>query len=176
MRFAYSEYDAPPSPADMSETVWRPMMKVRVAGSARAATASLWGLLDTGAVECVLPRDMAEAIAPLWVTGDWFLTGHGEAADRVEYGLVRLSITLGPEHIRWPAIVAFSKKRKDAIWGHAGFLEHFSATFNGPGRYFTIRRRKEGDPRFEVNPIPRRPKRGSDRGRIISRQEQDPDG
>lgn len=176
MRFGYREYDASRSPADQSEAVWRPALKVVVSSVTGGAAVPLWGILDTGAVECVLPRDVADEIKPDWLGGEWFLAGYEGRPRPVEYGAVRLKINLGDQTLRWTAIVAFSVDRDEALWGHAHFLDHFNVAFNGPDRHFTIRQRGPRRPSFEVNPLPRRFRRRFDHGRVVSPAEQNPDG
>ena len=57
-------------------------------------------------------------------------------------GTVDLEIPGAKRTLRWRATVAFTEGRdEEALWGYAGFLEHFSATFNGRERHLTLRAR-----------------------------------
>lgn len=176
MRFAYREYDAAASPADRSDVVWRPAFKVSVCAVDETRARPLWGILDSGAVECVLPRDAADDIKPIWAEGEWFLIGYAGPPRPVQYGAVKLTIALGREMIRWTAVVALSLDRDEAIWGQAHFLEHFSVTFNGPDRHFTIRRRAKHRPSFDVSRLPRPFRPLDDRSEVIPWEDQDPSG
>ena len=144
MRLSYNIYRAIASPADRSPVgalptdpvliLHRPELKVRVSGPGKGSGETvLWGLVDTGAVECILPHAASEVLRPIWrgYGSHHRLHGRGEA---VRYGQVFLQIRIGHKQIRWPAIVAFSRDREEAaLWGRRGFLDHFSVTFNGPG-------------------------------------------
>jgi hypothetical protein len=59
-----------------------------------------------------------------------------------------MQIRLAKQVIRWPAVVAFTRDRDEALGGMAGFLGHFQVTFDGPGKHFTIRLRGEPPPGF----------------------------
>ena len=61
MRFAYQPFEAQPTPADPSPVIFRPAVLVRVAGLAGDLD-HLRGILDTGAVECVLPDEVHETV------------------------------------------------------------------------------------------------------------------
>jgi hypothetical protein len=151
MRFAYSSYHAErtaadsivdPSPSGRYVLIHRPDLKVRVCGPGRhPKEIPLWGLVDIGAVECILPREIAEQVnASLLGTGS--IGDYAGGEHDVDYGQVYLQVRLGKERLRWPAIVAFSSKRTGAaLWGRRGFLDYFTVCFNGPERHFTIRRR-----------------------------------
>jgi hypothetical protein len=61
-----------------------------------------------------------------------------------------------------------------ALWGRCGFLDHFSVTFNGPKRHFTIRLRGSIPPGFKVDVLPRGKGRASERGDVIAPGDQSP--
>jgi hypothetical protein len=112
---------------------------VRVIGL--RAEIDLWGVLDTGAVECVLPYEVHEAVEAARRSDDLGALGGFAGPPRVlEYGTVDLEVLLKGRPYRWSAKVAFDRERAgEALWGHIGFLEYFNATFHGPERHFTLR-------------------------------------
>lgn len=141
MRLDYTRYEMSPSPAESRPYVYRPMLTVKVRGT--KGEVPIAGLLDTGAVDCILPWQVADQVAPSWVAGTAVITGATGGERELPYGAVLLSVDLdkGPE--TWPAIVAFDHEREfRALWGMAHFLDRFRMTFDGPGRHFTIRRPK----------------------------------
>jgi hypothetical protein len=140
MTIKYTPYRCAPSPADPSGIVYRPSIKVRVAGLKDSV--DLWGILDTGAVECMLPYQVLQEIDPARRSEDVSLvSGFAGMAEEVVYGAVNLTIWLkGRAHSRH-AKVGFVEGRDTALWGHIGFLQYFNASFNGPGRHFTLVRK-----------------------------------
>jgi hypothetical protein len=60
MRFSHKPYSVEPTPADSNLQVYRPSLKVRVIGL--SGHVEIWGLLDTGADECILPMGIIPAI------------------------------------------------------------------------------------------------------------------
>ena len=119
-------------------TIYRPMVRVTVIGPDDAVTQL--GLLDTGADETILP---IEILAQIGHAGPAGRTGrlhgiHGGSVD-VVYGEVRFGFTEGgTKPFVWEATVAFGQNLAEPIFGHSGFLEHFTASFNGPGRFVKL--------------------------------------
>jgi hypothetical protein len=97
---------------------------------------------------------------PLWYDGTYFTTGFRGDLKQAEYGGVNLQIRIKDRLARWLAIVVFDPKREEALWGLAGFLEHFRVTFDGPGKHFTVRFPAPAPPGFDVELIPKRRRRG----------------
>jgi hypothetical protein len=117
---------------------YRPYVPIRVIdprGSTR-----LDGLLDTGADETILPRSIA---GPLGIGLDDGARGRfrgvGGQVVTVVYGSVELELATQSRRLRWPVTVAFLDGAHGAILGHAGFLEYFTASFNGERRHVTLR-------------------------------------
>jgi hypothetical protein len=177
MRFAYRPYDIESSPADPSEEILRPALKVRVWGmNGPDRDVPLWGILDTGADECVLPFEVAERIEPAWSDGVGLLTDYTGKPHVIQYGAAYFQIKIKNRLIRWAPVVAFDRHREDreALWGVAGFLEHFRVTFDGPGRHFTIRLPSPSPRSFTVQRLPGRRKRGPREDTPIAPHEQEP--
>ena len=152
MRFAYSLYRAIPTAADRLVVdpsssdpfviIHRPELKVRVCGPRRhPEEVPIWGLVDTGASECILPYEVADQVKPIW-RGTGAISDYAGGAHAVRYGQVHLQIRVEKTRLRWPAVVAFSRERtSEALWGRRGFLDHFRVTFDGPEKSFIIRLR-----------------------------------
>lgn len=140
MRFPYQPYRGfAPSPADRSTTAYRPAIQVRVIGL--VGDLNLWGILDTGAMECVLPFEVLDAVEPARRPDDeGWIAGYVGEGRPVPYGTVDLEIILKGKPRRWSAKVAFDPERRgEALWGMVGFLEHFAASFDSPERHVTLR-------------------------------------
>ena len=180
MRFAYRPFLDKPSPADPTDVVHRPELLVRVEAARRAFP--LRGILDTGSVECVLPATIGGYVGA-WKCGRGKLVTASGAEIDVDYGRVFLQIVLEKgkniQLVRWHTVVAFSADRGEddgALWGNAGFLEHFRVTFDGPARHFTVRMPGRPPGGFEVAPGPRpHPRRPGTLERPIGPHEQMPD-
>jgi hypothetical protein len=138
MRFPYQVYEVDPTPADPRREVERPSLKVRVLGL--VGDIDSWGVLDTGADECVLPAGIFSAIGAAHRSGEVGIVADFAGRRRaLAYGTVDLEIRIKNRPYRWHAKVAFVEDRDEAIWGRAGFLQFFNATFHGPERHFTLR-------------------------------------
>ncbi|QDV39130.1 hypothetical protein [Tautonia plasticadhaerens] len=146
MRFGYQPFEAQPTPADPSPVIYRPAVLVRVRGL--PGELDLWGILDTGAVECVLPFEVYEAVEAARRGDDvGNLVDAGGRHRVLEYGTVGVEVAIKGRPLRWSAKVAFDRGRADeASWGHLGFLQYFNATFNGPERHVTLRPRGDRPP------------------------------
>ena len=138
MRFPYHEFRDPPRPGITEPAVsYIPMIRARVIGLTSFATTL--GTLDTGAEDTLLPASLVAQIGVHLKAGDIgdFRTADGRVF-HAPYGTVDLEISRGRKSHRWRARVAFIQ-RPTALFGFAGFLEHFAATFDGPGRHVTLR-------------------------------------
>jgi hypothetical protein len=156
MRFPYRSHDVGPSPTDDSGTIWKPELEVSVRSRNHDAEEMLlWGLVDIGSDDCILPYDVADLIKATPF-------GHGCVYDYagkprlVAYLGVYLQIRLEKHLVTWPSIVAIDRERSEsALWGRCGFLNHFCVTFDGPNKHFTIRLRGPIPPGFTVSRIPK---------------------
>ena len=137
MRFDYLPQEVDPLPGEEGiQIVSRPVIVVRAIGPAGA-----WlipGLVDTGATETLLPLSY---VARLGVPrGDRIeLAGAGGQLIPAWLSRVDLDLTRGRTLYRWSARVAFVARRGEALWGHEGFLDHFTATFDGLRKRLTLR-------------------------------------
>jgi predicted aspartyl protease len=96
-------------------------------------------LLDTGADETVLPRFIAGRIGvDLDPDTQARFRGVGGHVVTVTYGRVELEGGSGFRALRWPATVAFLDSGGNPILGHVGFLQYFTASFNGRRGHVTL--------------------------------------
>ncbi len=108
----------------------RPMITVSIIGSGN--TRPIDGLLDTGAEDTVFPERLASFLgvdlsnAPQ----ERMSTADGSPLS-VRYAYVTLRLTDGVERREWPAWVGFSPTIHRPLFGFAGFLQFFTATFHG---------------------------------------------
>jgi hypothetical protein len=156
MRFPYTCYDTGPWAANTTGKVWIPELDVLVSGMGDdAVQIPLLGLVDVGATECILPYEVADAVKAT-PFGEGLVYDYSGRPHKVEYAGVYLEVQVEKEVVRWLSIVALDRSREDsALWGRCGFLDHFSVTFDGPGRHFTIRRRGPMPPGMTVSRIPK---------------------
>ena len=127
MPFSCRPYRVTPTPADESEIVWRPELKVLVGGT--AADIPLWGLVDTGATECVLPHEVADLVKASPRAGTWSLTDYTGKRHDVEYGEDFPSDSSESAQLENPAGPRLSRSTtswgEPPLWGRCGFLESF---------------------------------------------------
>jgi hypothetical protein len=175
MRFAYRPYPVDPSPSDPSPISYRPELRVQVRGTAGPSDGiPIWGILDPAAIDCILPYDTADRLHPTWYDDARSMQDFAGGLREVRYGRVTFQVQIGGRRVRWPAIVAFSRERRIALWGRCGFLNHFRVTFDGPGRHFTIRLRGSMQPGFKVDILPKGKGRPSKKGDVIAPEDQSP--
>ncbi len=131
MIFSYVRYKAEPTPTIPSGEIRRPMVPVRLIGP--KATVQVLGLLDTGADNVFVSASVAEALGVETRVEAETAFGAGSHALSVWPGTVELEVAQDNESYLWPVKVGFLSGDDDppiAYLGHAGFLEHFNATFD----------------------------------------------
>jgi hypothetical protein len=175
MRFAYRPYPIDPSPADPSDVSFRPELLVRMSGArGRTNEITVWGLLDTGSIDCILPFSVADQLKPTWL-GKGAIADYARGSHAVQSGGVYLQVQLEKRRVRWPAIVAVSHKEMTIpLWGRCGFLQYFNVTFNGPDKSFVIRLRGPVPGEFTVRPVPKPGRQSSKGSDLITPGEQNP--
>lgn len=134
MIFPYRAYEVQPTPSKPSATtIYRPVIPFLVSGPTSNAT--LFGLVDTGADETILPGFLR---AELGLEGETTRTaqfrGVGGQLVTVSFGKVTFGIESGRDSYQWNATVGFLSGPTVAILGQRGFLEHFTAAFSGERR------------------------------------------
>ena len=100
-------------------------------------------LVDTGADYTVLPMSVAEycGIETSALPSAFLRTFAGDAME-TRIGEVTLEIQHEGELVRWRTEVQFfdfkSASRETMVLGHAGFLDYFTATFDGLDAILTL--------------------------------------
>lgn len=134
MKFDYREYlSRVPGKAEY-RLILRPVIPVRIIGP--TAEARCDALVDTGADETVLPICLAELLG---VSLDQDFTGQaagiGGTRLHVRYGDIVFELSDGRKALRWATSAGFvefpSPDDELVILGHGGFLDYFTATFDG---------------------------------------------
>lgn len=133
MRFPYREV-----PGEVpGEVEYEPHLVVRAIGPVGDRLFS--GIIDTGSPYTLLPYRYLDEMKVqvletrrLGVANRTGMTAHFGILDLELTSLDRL------QSYRWPAWVGFCR-RDGAIWGHLGFLDHFTASFDGEGKRVSLR-------------------------------------
>ena len=136
IRFPYQAYPVRGTGSTRHEIVHRPVIPVRITGI--TGHHDLRGLVDTGANDTVLPDAILEFIGVTFRPGDRaVIVGIEGSTTVVRYGTVDLEIPGAGGGYRWSARVGFHAGFR-AVLGHKGFLEYFTASFNGRSRQLTL--------------------------------------
>ena len=137
VRFDYAEREVDPLPWESGlQVIKEPIIPVRFIGPLR--TYLIRGLLDTGASMTLLPR--------LYLTKLGLVPGERARLRTASGGLdiwvggLDLELRSGRTIHRWSTRVGFIPRADNAaLLGHGGFLDHFSATFDGLHKRVTLR-------------------------------------
>jgi hypothetical protein len=114
--------------------VRRPEIDVTIMGP--AGLARCIGLVDTGSDQTILPRSVADELGILLAPAEGPpAVAFGGHRVQLLIGDAILTLTAGGESLAWKAPICFFDfpvtKDETVILGHAGFLEFFTATFDG---------------------------------------------
>jgi hypothetical protein len=109
----------------------RPILPVTLIGPADSRLRD--GLLDSGADDTMLPESLAPVLGiDLTNAPQAQASGVGNVAVAVRYALVTFRLIAGSERREWTALVGFtSVPLKRPLYGFAGFLQFFTAKFEG---------------------------------------------
>lgn len=138
MIFKYRPILAYASHADSVLTlIYRPMAIVRIGGPRKVRKCE--ALVDTGADECIFPVSVAHATGiDLARAPKGRIAGVGGKSLDCMYVSVRLELTDGDHSIQWTSSVGFVEygqtERETLILGHSGFLDYFTAIFDGEAK------------------------------------------
>ncbi|MCA9093708.1 MAG: hypothetical protein KDA68_09495 [Planctomycetaceae bacterium] len=114
------------------------MIPIQVRGA--TGSASILGMLDTGADITLLPAELLPLIGTSFdVERTVEINGVGGEPLIAHFANVELSLGYQEQLYRWTAQVGFLEGRTVALLGHAGFLNYFTATFNGNQKRVTLR-------------------------------------
>ena len=132
MKFPYESYPIRRPGKRTYELVHRPMIFVGIDGS--TGSDRLFGLADTGADTTLFPDYLVVQLGVIMAPDDQeVIRGMDGGTTLVRYGRVALTL---PGY-QWSARVGFHNGFSTVL-GHSGFLENFTATFNGRRRYVTL--------------------------------------
>ncbi len=118
------------------DLVYRPKARIRIVGPKGAD--ELLALVDTGADETLLPVDLAETLGLELRDEDRTvvldIVGNSTT---IWYVTINLEVLIPGDGPCWSARVGFYLGRKP-ILGHSGFLNHFTARFDGRAKTLTL--------------------------------------
>jgi hypothetical protein len=119
----------------------RPEIEVRIWGP--KGFRNYLALVDTGADNTIFPRSAAVALG-IQLRGPKGMASRsfGGHAVALELGDAEIEISQLSESYRWTQLVQFFDFSTDdeevAILGHSGFLEYFTATFDGESAWLEL--------------------------------------
>lgn len=134
MRFPYSSIISLSPHTQKLALLRRPEIPITIAGPAGSAT--YIALVDTGADNTIFPLSVAEYLG-ISVDPDAgpAASGFGGYELQLLTGSALLSLESGSESLQWNTSICFfdfdSSDSEVVVLGHAGFLEYFTATFDG---------------------------------------------
>ena len=134
MNFPYQPVFAQSPETGESQVIHRPEIPVMVMG--RTDAAWIVGLVDTGSDNTILPRSIPDdlGIALTTVSGPQAKAFDGQELPLL-VGDARLCIQVEQETFHGKSRLLFydfpRTEDETVILGHAGFLDHFTATFDG---------------------------------------------
>jgi hypothetical protein len=121
--------------------IHRPEVPITILGS--AASGTYVGLVDTGSDNTILPKSIADdlGIATQATTGPAASVFGGSRVELLA-GKAILRLEAESTILTWETAVYFfdfpSADEETLILGHAGFLEYFTATFDGKAAELTL--------------------------------------
>lgn len=141
MKFAYRKYEVDVSRTIPDGLLHRPTVPIRLIGSGGSIVVR--GLLDTGADETIFPRSIAEMLGVELEEAEAVpVAGIGGHPVMAVLGTVDMEVGKGKQRVRWRQQVRFATFARaddeEAILGHAGFLDFFTATFDGKKHEVTL--------------------------------------
>jgi hypothetical protein len=135
VKFRYRASVVPLPDGEDLGIVLRPEIPVVLIGP--NGQASIFGLVDTGADTTIFPKHLAQNLGiALQPDAEMQATVFGGTPVSLDVGEVTILLQKDGESLQWRETVCFfdmSGELSDqfAILGHAGFLDYFTATFDG---------------------------------------------
>ena len=136
IQFPYHEFRVRYDSPNKQESVYRPLAKIRISGP--KGFRELFALVDTGADETLLPHDLVDRLE-LEIRDNHknVITGIGGSSTTIWYSTVNLEILTPGRGPYWSARIGFHYGSR-SILGHSGFLDYFTAKFNGRAKQLTL--------------------------------------
>ncbi len=133
MIFSYRQYRTKPTPTT-GDILFRPEVSVRFIGPSGEKV--ILALVDPGSDDSIFPLSIGSLIGVnLDPTKKWRVEGIAGQQVELVPGKVDLELQGSGQIFRWSitmGFIAFDKPENEvAVLGHAGFLNFFSATFDG---------------------------------------------
>ena len=137
MKWIYRRYEVEKSRICPAGIVYRPEAKLRISGT--AGEAYVRALIDTGADHTIVPFSIAEDVgAELFRNEQDAAKGISGHEIAIVPGQVELELLGDTESYHWTAVIGFARfataDDECCIFGHAGGLEFFLASFDGVAR------------------------------------------
>lgn len=136
IRYPYQSYPIRGAGMPRHVIVHRPVIPLRIVGT--SGHLEFRGLVDTGADDTLFPEAVIDQLGIAIPPGDRaVIVGIEGSTTVVRYGTVDLMLPGPGGGYRWSARVGFHAGFR-IVLGHVGFLEYFTATFNGRSRQLTL--------------------------------------
>jgi predicted aspartyl protease len=141
MKFAYSSIISAEDGTGDFVLLHRPEVPVTVSGP--NGSASYIALVDTGSDNTIFPKSVADylGISLKESTGPAASVFGGQRVELLT-GEVVLTLEADGESVNWKALVCFfdfaTADQETVILGHAGFLDYFTAVFDGQEGTLTL--------------------------------------
>lgn len=120
--------------------ILRPEIPVTVIGPNGEGT--YLGLVDTGSDNTILPKSVADRLGIPLVSAGAPATVFGGHHVPLMLGEVTMQLESDGEVLRWPAELHFfdfaNEEDETVLLGHSGFLDYFTATFDGKQGMLTL--------------------------------------
>lgn len=139
MKFEYKVYPRDPVPGAPEGIMFQPKIPITIYGP--TGIMPFDALVDTGADHTIFPRFNAKHIgAPLYERNLSYTNGIGPEGVKSFYADgIELELRVDGEVCRWISPVWFSESDDfPALLGRKGFLEYFTATFDGQNHVLTL--------------------------------------
>lgn len=147
MKFPYRAYEVAVTPASGRDNgyVRRPVIPFTLHGP--EGTLDFYGLLDTGADETYITRQMADRLGIKTTSDSEYFVESASGLMSVDYGFVIFEITDGIETYVWQTVVGVTDQEwAEAILGHSGVLQFFDVEFRGHERELIVTRNQAALP------------------------------
>ena len=133
MRFDYTTILSSAPDTGEPVVIFRPEVRITVHGP--KGSGDFLALVDTGADNTILPEAIARDLGiPLTAGAGPAATVFGGQAIMLSYADVELELVHADGNLRWLARVYFvadATSQETLILGHQGFLDYFTASFDG---------------------------------------------